>query len=100
MFIFIIMKNFIKIILESVSEIKKFEDKYDLSLPEDITDTQLKDLKEAFSYLPDKFIKHHIKNIVFADLGAVHGKYIQEHDILPWSKEPWVSQFEMVYSLD
>jgi hypothetical protein len=72
------MKNLIKIILESVNDIKKFEDKYDLSLPEDITDNQLKDLKEAFTYLPKNFIKHHIKNIVFADLGAVHGKYIQE----------------------
>ena len=34
----------------------------------------------------------------FREVDWYNGKTI--NDILPWSKEPWVSQFEMVYSLD
>lgn len=72
------MKSTIKLLLESLKEVKSFEKKYDLELPEDITTSQLKDLEDAFSYLPKNFVKHHIKKIVFKDLGAVHGRYIQK----------------------
>lgn len=72
------MRTKIKLILESLNKIKSFEKKYDLELPENITTTQLKDLEEAFSYLPKNFVKHHIKKIEFKDLGAVHGRYVQE----------------------
>lgn len=72
------MKSTIKLILEAVTKVKSFEKRYDLELPDDITDKQLKDLEESFSYLPKNFVKHHIKKIIFKDLGAVHGRYIQE----------------------
>lgn len=73
------MKLIIKTILESVSQIKSFEKEYDVELPDSISESQLNDLKEAFSYLPKKFIKHHIKKIIFKDLGAIHGRYIGEY---------------------
>lgn len=72
------MKTIVRTLLESVKKTKEFEEKYDLSLPKDVTNSQLSDLKKAFSYLPESFIKHHIKKITFKDLGAIHGRYIQE----------------------
>jgi hypothetical protein len=69
------MRETIKLILEAVKETKSFEKKYGLELPEDITKSQLKDIEKAFSYVPQKLIKKHIKKIVFKDLGSVRGQY-------------------------
>lgn len=72
------MKSTIRLVLESLNKVKSFEKKYDLELPEEITDKQLKDLEEAFSYLPKNLVKNHITKIVFKDITPVRGRYVRQ----------------------
>lgn len=94
------MKTKIRLILEPLTKIKSFEKKYDLELPEDITDSQLDDLNEAFSYLPKNFVKHHIKKIIFKDLGAVHGRYVQERKKGEIILNPSIFDYKIYFQID
>lgn len=74
------MKQLIINLLESFKKNKNFEEKYDLKLPDNISKQELKDIEDSFSMLPINFIKDHIDKILFKDLGAVHGRFLDKHE--------------------
>jgi len=73
------MRERIKLILESIKKVKSFEKKYGVELPEEITKSQLEVIEKAFSYLPTKIIKGHIKKITIKDITPVRGRYIRKN---------------------
>lgn len=86
--------------MESLNKVKSFEKKYDLKLPDDITNSHLEDLEEAFSYLPKNFVKHHIKEIIFKDLGAVHGRYVQDRKKGEIILNPSIFDYKIYFQMD